>query len=143
VATFSSQKNLERALLSLQQEDEELVLWIDAMCINQRENDEKSFQVQMIRRIYEAAKLVVVWLGAAGNKSDQAMEKWEAAGAKYTHSWVLKLWDWKFWFAKRYRVDLPSSIEEMVHEKRRIERQSTVETILLDVTIGMRRKLRS
>lgn len=38
-------------------------LWIDALCINQASNQEKSHQVTIMRSIYAAAKLVYVWLG--------------------------------------------------------------------------------
>lgn len=37
--------------------------WIDALCINQRDDKEKSSQVQMMGQIYRKAKLVLVWLG--------------------------------------------------------------------------------
>ncbi|KAH8678284.1 heterokaryon incompatibility protein-domain-containing protein [Xylariales sp. PMI_506] len=37
--------------------------WIDAMCINQRDNDERKAQVEMMGRIYKAAESVTVWLG--------------------------------------------------------------------------------
>ncbi|KAK1975492.1 heterokaryon incompatibility protein [Colletotrichum cereale] len=40
-----------------------LNLWVDAMCIDQSSSLEKSRQVQMMGRIYEAARSVVVWLG--------------------------------------------------------------------------------
>lgn len=38
-------------------------LWIDAMCINQGDNVEKSSQVAMMDVIYSHAETVVVWLG--------------------------------------------------------------------------------
>lgn len=39
------------------------LLWVDALCINQQDNDEKSSQVMMMRHIYARAKNVLVWLG--------------------------------------------------------------------------------
>jgi hypothetical protein len=38
-------------------------LWIDALCINQEDLDEREQQVQIMRSIYVAAWQVVVWLG--------------------------------------------------------------------------------
>ena len=38
-------------------------LWIDAICINQGDNDEKSSQVAMMELIYSHSETVVVWLG--------------------------------------------------------------------------------
>lgn len=40
-----------------------LPVWIDAICINQANLEEKSAQVSMMGDIYAAAKCVVVWLG--------------------------------------------------------------------------------
>ncbi|KAH0427782.1 HET domain-containing protein [Colletotrichum camelliae] len=40
-----------------------LTLWVDAICINQGSNDDKSTQVDMMAEIFEHAKRVVVWLG--------------------------------------------------------------------------------
>ncbi|KAK2057041.1 HET-domain-containing protein, partial [Colletotrichum caudatum] len=38
-------------------------LWVDAVCINQSSNAEKSVQVAMMATIYKTARDVVVWLG--------------------------------------------------------------------------------
>ncbi|KAI0850103.1 heterokaryon incompatibility protein-domain-containing protein [Daldinia vernicosa] len=40
-----------------------ILLWADAVCINQNDKDEKSWQVQMMREIYESAKSTWAWLG--------------------------------------------------------------------------------
>lgn len=39
-------------------------LWIDALCINQKDNHEKSQQVRMMYQLYKQASRVVIWLGA-------------------------------------------------------------------------------
>ena len=38
-------------------------LWIDALCINQQDNDEKAIQVSLMGQIYAAANIVIMWLG--------------------------------------------------------------------------------
>ena len=40
-------------------------LWIDALCINQQDNPERSHQVQLMGSIYRQAQMVWAWLGAA------------------------------------------------------------------------------
>jgi hypothetical protein len=55
--------NLHSALTELRYPDHERLLWVDAICINQHDNTEKSLQVQMMRDIYAKASKVVVWLG--------------------------------------------------------------------------------
>jgi hypothetical protein len=42
---------------------EPLVLWTDAVCINLRDATERSQQVTIMRNVYKAATLVLVWLG--------------------------------------------------------------------------------
>lgn len=51
-------------LLSQQQDDSfKTSFWIDALCINQADNDEKAFQVPLMSKIYTSADRVLVWLG--------------------------------------------------------------------------------
>ncbi|KAH8600102.1 heterokaryon incompatibility protein-domain-containing protein, partial [Bisporella sp. PMI_857] len=38
-------------------------LWADAVCINQRDNEEKAVQVQEMARIYLRARSVLIYLG--------------------------------------------------------------------------------
>ena len=38
-------------------------LWIDSLCINQQDDEEKSEQIQLMRDIYRNAVRVLVWLG--------------------------------------------------------------------------------
>jgi hypothetical protein len=47
--------------------------WIDALCINQKDLNEKSNQVMMMSRIYKQANLVFAWLGGGDRLSRQAL----------------------------------------------------------------------
>ncbi|CAG8977569.1 hypothetical protein HYALB_00013008 [Hymenoscyphus albidus] len=40
-------------------------LWVDAICTNQHDLEEKGFQIQLMSRIYAEASEVLVWLGRA------------------------------------------------------------------------------
>jgi Heterokaryon incompatibility protein (HET) len=53
---------LNRALHYLRYADQPRLLWVDAVCINQRGHTEKSHQVPKMRRIFATASRVVVWL---------------------------------------------------------------------------------
>ncbi len=56
-------KNCYGALLRLRELGETIV-WIDAICIDQRKNsEEKSVQIPLMNYIYPAAKEFIVWLG--------------------------------------------------------------------------------
>ena len=45
-------------------------VWIDAICINQRDLAERSGQVNMMERIYRSADCVIVWLGEAAGGAE-------------------------------------------------------------------------
>ncbi|KAF2749909.1 HET-domain-containing protein [Sporormia fimetaria CBS 119925] len=55
--------NLHCALKELRFNDRSRLIWIDAICINQADNTEKSVQVQMMRDIYAQSSRVIIWLG--------------------------------------------------------------------------------
>ncbi|KAK3367931.1 heterokaryon incompatibility protein-domain-containing protein, partial [Podospora didyma] len=71
--------NLHAALSHLRHCFLERILWVDAICINQDDNDEKGQQVQLMAKIYAKASRVVVWLGEAADSSDYALEAIRAA----------------------------------------------------------------
>lgn len=49
-------------------------LWIDAICINQHDNQERSAQVARMRDIYDGSWTTVTWLGEAADDSYKAIE---------------------------------------------------------------------
>src|SRR6266536_906442 len=59
--------NLYEALRRLSGEDspwmEQKYIWVDALCINQNDPDERSAQVLLMGEIYKRASSVIVWLG--------------------------------------------------------------------------------
>jgi len=55
--------NLHDALASLRYQNRPRYLWVDALCINQTDNEEKSTQIPLMGEIYSSAQQVVVWLG--------------------------------------------------------------------------------
>ena len=65
--------NLEAGLRHLRGNVNEKVLWIDAICIDQGSNDEKNYQVPLMKTIYTNASIVRVWLGESTEGSDEAM----------------------------------------------------------------------
>jgi hypothetical protein len=66
-------RNLHSALLHLRL-DCSRTLWVDAVCIDQQNNVEKSDQVQLMREIYHRAIHVTVWLGPSDDTSDGVMD---------------------------------------------------------------------
>ena len=76
-------ENLAMALEHIQEELDEVTLWIDALCIDQSNVEEKSAQVQRMRDIYAAAEYTLVWLGPAAEISDVIMNSLEAQIRRY------------------------------------------------------------
>lgn len=85
--------NLSEALLHLRHEDVPRSVWIDAICINQNDNNEKSHQVRMMGDVYKKASKVVAWLGPStevpGRRwgSNLAMQVIEKTGRDIRHDW--------------------------------------------------------
>ncbi|KAH7374686.1 heterokaryon incompatibility protein-domain-containing protein [Plectosphaerella cucumerina] len=61
--TFRVTGNLHTALRYIRSRDLDLVLWIDAICIDQKNPQEKSVQIGQMRTVYEKADEVLIWLG--------------------------------------------------------------------------------
>lgn len=64
-ACVSVTKSLETALRRLRFPDRPRTLWVDYICINQYDVEERNRQVARMGLIYEIAKTVLVWLGEA------------------------------------------------------------------------------
>jgi hypothetical protein len=62
-------------------------IWVDALCINQADNDEKSIQVRQMDRIYRAASVVLSHLGSEGDGTDLAL----ATLGKLSNAWQILL----------------------------------------------------
>jgi hypothetical protein len=66
--------NLHCALRHLRYADRERILWVDALCIDQGNLDERTSQVDQMRYVYSLAQRVVVFLGDSCEGSDIAMD---------------------------------------------------------------------
>jgi hypothetical protein len=61
-------QNLYNALQHLRKSDESRILWIDALCINQSNVEEKGHQVAHMGQVFSNAEVVTVWLGYSPSK---------------------------------------------------------------------------
>lgn len=71
---FHVTKNLYAALSRLRNRDFERIIWIDAICINQDDLEEREHQIRYMAKIYSMAKSVIVWFGESAEGSDLAFE---------------------------------------------------------------------
>lgn len=67
-------ENLKLALRRIRGPGRPKNLWVDAICINQNDVEEKSAQVSLMGDIYASATRTTVWLGEKSTRSDVAME---------------------------------------------------------------------
>ncbi|KAJ5113448.1 heterokaryon incompatibility protein-domain-containing protein [Penicillium angulare] len=67
-------RNLHAALLYLRDNQLERTFWIDAICINQADMNEKMKQIPLMRSIYAQATQVNVWLGEGSDGGEEALE---------------------------------------------------------------------
>ena len=87
---FSVTDNLYCALQQLRRPFEVRYLWIDALCIDQKNDNKKTHQIGLMRSIFQQASRVLVWLGPAADNSDIAMEfhlkqrRWKSPFQKQT-----------------------------------------------------------
>lgn len=70
---FVVRENLWQALGHMRSRFTPRRLWIDAICINQLDHQERNFQVTQMGRIYKQASRVVVWLGKETQDSKLAI----------------------------------------------------------------------
>ncbi|ORY13592.1 heterokaryon incompatibility protein-domain-containing protein, partial [Clohesyomyces aquaticus] len=94
-ATCKVRENLWWALYHLRREKEVRRIWIDALCINQADANERNHQVSQMGRIYSEAECVDVWLGRASVEDANAFESLRHLGrnAPFGSSRISKV-DW-------------------------------------------------
>lgn len=63
VAGFRVSQTVENALRRLRYEDRPCAIWIDAICINQIDTEERNGQLHFMGSIYQQAQMVCIWLG--------------------------------------------------------------------------------
>jgi hypothetical protein len=74
--------NLHAALSRLRDHSFERIIWVDAICIDQKTPEEQGQQVQLMAKIYSNAHCVIVWLGEKTEDTDGALEDIRLAANK-------------------------------------------------------------
>ncbi|PPJ50338.1 hypothetical protein CBER1_05932 [Cercospora berteroae] len=71
---FPVTKNLLCALQNLRKPRKSLLIWIDQICIDQHNDQERGHQVSIMRLIFNQAHQVYIWLGEHDDRSKQLFE---------------------------------------------------------------------
>lgn len=86
-------RSCHQALVSLREKCGDLTLWVDAVCINQDDDNEKAHQIPMMGEIYTWAEAVYIWLGDGSQATDKAMKYIRAASRHRLFPAGVPWWD--------------------------------------------------
>lgn len=87
LGTVQIGQNLAVALRHLRFPDKGRMIWCDALCIYQLDEDEKSIEILNMSDIYHRASRVVVWLGPEADDSRAALRTLSHLGRQVQFSW--------------------------------------------------------
>lgn len=91
---FTVRENLWNFLNQARKEEKNCPFWIDAICIDQDSNPERTHQVSMMGKIYSEAQLVLVWLG----NSTKHTARWRTLFSTLLAFDILKLAEQEAWW---------------------------------------------
>jgi hypothetical protein len=77
---FLATENLKLALQYIREVHRDIVLWVDAICINQNDTYERNNQVSLMGTLYSEAKEVIIWLGEADETTDELVHVVQETG---------------------------------------------------------------
>jgi hypothetical protein len=72
-------QNLAAALLRFRKKTSSVILWVDSICMNQKDELEKTHQVRLMGDIYQKAEVVLIWLGDE-EEGDDTKEAFQCMG---------------------------------------------------------------
>jgi hypothetical protein len=119
--TLKIGQNLACALRHLRYVDTLRVLWVDAICINQQDLEERATQVVRMGNIYKFARRVVVWLGPRSENSGLAISTLAFLGKQVE---VNKIYgrspapgcSQPLWYTASYALPYTEEIWEAIHD---------------------------
>jgi hypothetical protein len=114
VFKLETSKNLVMGLWSLRRPDKTRLIWVDAVCIDLKDMEERNQQVRLMAAIYSCATRVCVWLGHGDDHTKRAipfienivkglqhfnalcepkhMENWESFFQMMQNPWFSRRW---------------------------------------------------
>lgn len=86
---FEISEHLAQALRRLRKERGYAYVWVDAVCINQQDYDEKAQQVPLMFQIFDKATQVFIWLGEPPAMPTTQRRRWIC---RQVRPWWTRLW---------------------------------------------------
>ena len=97
--------NLYRALRRIRNEIDVHVLWVDALCINQNDTNERSHQVSLMRDIFSSTEEAILFIG--DHKSDASDPSYtKSREDQKAENFDLKYWLYSTSFIRRLQSEL-------------------------------------
>ncbi|KAL7930729.1 heterokaryon incompatibility domain-containing protein [Trichoderma chlorosporum] len=91
-ASLRVTENCEAALKRLRRPKDDQVLWVDAICIDQSNIEERSLQIGLMRQIYSHASWVALWVGESSSAIDEESGlPLSDLGMKYIHDFAVEI----------------------------------------------------
>jgi hypothetical protein len=87
---FAVRENLFNALVHLRDTKIPKTLWIDALCINQSDLEERNSQVGLMAFIYRRATTVMVWLGQVPQQLIREETSWLCLREYWGRLWIVQ-----------------------------------------------------
>jgi hypothetical protein len=111
--------NLHRALQQLRLNDQDRILWVDAICINQNNKSERGHQVQQMGDIFRQADRVLFWLGESTPMIDTLMDTLNMLG-QLSLSYPCRKWSldderWEVIWTSAVRVRLGNATPQQIN----------------------------
>ncbi|KAH9234112.1 hypothetical protein K456DRAFT_1836221 [Colletotrichum gloeosporioides 23] len=101
---FHIRPNLEALLQQFRTLPSSKVFWVDAICIDQTNNNEKGHQVRNMDKIYKD-KHLLIWLGEPTDDSNVVLDLIEAFDPQSASTWkAFRRFMRRPWFARRWIV---------------------------------------
>ena len=85
--TLPITENAHTALRHIRHSNSVRLLWVDAICINQQDVEERNDQVARMADIYKSAEKVIVWLGPEEDDSNLAIDGLKLLSSKIEIHW--------------------------------------------------------
>ncbi|KAM5353407.1 hypothetical protein ACJ41O_000057 [Fusarium nematophilum] len=106
--------NLYSAFYRLRQEEGVRVLWIDALCINQTDLDERAQQVGLMGKIYSICDKTVIWVG---EPPDEILPTWKTHwyGDERDDESIEWLWGEFYYYSTLQEQVDPGTIDGICH----------------------------
>lgn len=97
--------NCVSALKHLRYGRKERILWVDAICINQKSESERNHQVKLFGEVYQRAKKVIAWLGVGSVETPKVVKR-----IKFIGRWV----EWENKSYKRWYLPPLKSLRHLI-----------------------------